>query len=201
MMSQKRQLLLDTAIRLFAQYGYHGTGIDRIAEQAQVSKKTMYHYFRSKDELILAALKEYDSLFRNDFMKSVDRRGNTPYERLLAIFDVAGEWFSGGNFFGCMFINVIGEYSDADSAIRTVCKEHKRLMTHYIEELATKAGVADAHNVATSIAILLEGAIVTAQVHGSPGTAAAARAAAKVLLDNALASTEPDRLRNDHALR
>ena len=110
-MSAKRQDLVDTAMELFSAHGYHGTGIDRIAEEAGVSKKTMYHHFRSKEELILAALKQYDGLFRNDFMKAVNKRGDTAYERLLAIFDVAHDWFSGDNFYGCMFINAVGEYS------------------------------------------------------------------------------------------
>jgi len=188
-MSEKRQRLVDTAIDLFSAHGFHGTGIDRIAEEAGVSKKTMYHHFRSKEELILAALRQQDGCFRNDFMKAVSNSGETPYERLLAIFDVAHAWFSGNNFYGCIFINAIGEYSAPDTAIREVCKEFKRLMSSYIEELARAANVPDPHAVAATFAILLEGSIVTAQVAGIPQAAESAKVAAKVILDNALNET------------
>jgi len=180
---------VDTAMKLFSAHGYHGAGIDRIAEEAGVSKKTMYHHFRSKEELILAALKQYDGLFRNDFMKAVDKHGDTAYERLLAIFDVAHAWFSDDNFYGCMFINAVGEYSEPNTAIRAVCKESKRLMLSYIGELTEAAKIPDAQAVAASIAMLLEGSIVTAQVSGTPNAADTAKMAAKVIVDNALADS------------
>ena len=185
-MSTKRQDLVDAAIDLFTAHGYHGTGIDRIAEEAKVSKKTMYHHFRSKEELILAALRHHDGRFRNEFMKAVDSHGETAYERLLAIFDVAHAWFSDNKFYGCMFINAVGEYSAPDTAIREICKEYKRLTLSYIEELTEAANVPDAHAVASIIAILLEGSIVTAQVAGTPNAAETAKSATKVILDNAL---------------
>lgn len=184
--SDKRQQLVDTAIGLFAAHGFHAVGIDRIAGEAKVTKKTMYHHFRSKEELILAALRQYDGLFRNHFMKAVDKEGDTAYERLLAIFDVAHAWFSDNKFYGCMFINAIGEYPEPNTAIREVCKEFKRLMFSYIESLAVEAKVPEAHTVAASVAILLEGSIVTAQVSGTPGVADTAKLAAQVLIDNAL---------------
>lgn len=186
--SAKRQQLVDKAIELFAEHGYHATGIDRIAEEANVSKKTMYHHFRSKEELIIAALKQYDGVFRNGFMKAVEKQADSPYDRLLAVFDVAQAWFSDNKFFGCMFINAVGEYSERNPGIRHVCQEFKRMMRSYIEELAVEAGVADARRAAESLAILLEGSIVTAQVSGTPDAAVTARQAARVLLDDALAS-------------
>ena len=188
-MSAKRQDLVDTAINLFAAHGFHATGIDRIAEEANVSKKTMYNHFRSKEELIIAALKQQDGLFRNEFMRGVSKLADEPYDRLLAVFDVAQAWFAKDNFFGCMFINVIGEYSSRNAAIQQVCKEFKRLMRGFIEELAVEAGVRDASELADELAILLEGSIVTAQVSGTPNSAATAKKAAKILIDNALAAS------------
>ena len=188
-MSAKRQHLVDTAIELFSAHGYHGTGIDRIAKEAKISKKTMYHHFRSKEELILAALRHQDGRFRNEFMKAVDKGGETAYERRLGIFDVAHAWFSDNKFYGCMFINAIGEYAGSDTAIREVCKEYKRQTLSYIEELAGAANIPDAHTVAASIAMLLEGSIVTAQVSGTPNAAETAKLAAKVIVDSALSKS------------
>ncbi len=182
-MSKKRQQLIDTAIDLFSAHGFHGVGIDRISQEAGVTKKTMYHHFHSKNELILAALKHHDGLFRNEFMNGVKASHEDPYERLLGIFDVAHHWFSDKKFYGCMFINAIGEYSKPDSSIRNVCQEFKSLMRQYIAELAKDAGIKDSDSIASSLAILLEGSIVTAQVSGSPHSAIEAKRAAKILVD------------------
>ena len=185
-MSQKRQELVETAIRLFSEHGFHNTGIDWIAEEANVSKKTMYHHFRSKEELILAALKHHDGLFRNFFMKSVNGLSDSPYDRLLGIFDVASAWFSDKQFYGCMFINAIGEYADREDAIREACQSFKAQMTAFVRELATATEVANPAGLAETLSLLLEGAIVTAQVAGRLDSAATAKAAAKILIDNAL---------------
>lgn len=185
-MSQKRQELIDTAIRLFAEHGFHNTGIDWIAQEANVSKRTMYHHFRSKEELILAALKHHDGLFRNFFMKSVNAQADTPRERLLSIFDVAHAWFTDKEFYGCMFINAIGEFSDREASIQQACQAFKSQMNAFIEELAVAAGVENPKSLAETLALLLEGAIVTAQVAGNADSAKTAKAAAKVILESAL---------------
>jgi len=182
-MSDKRQELIETAIRLFAEHGFHATGIDRIAEAAQISKKTMYNYFRSKEELIVAALRHHDGLFRNHFMKAVNQAAIPPAEQLLAIFDVAHDWFRQNDFYGCLFINAIGEYSDRNAAIQSACVEYKRMMRLFIQELAEEAKVAAPEKLASSLAILLEGSIVTAQVSGLADSAETAKQAAKVLIE------------------
>ena len=191
--SPRREHLIDTAIVLFAEHGYHATGIDAILAAAGVSKKTLYRHFRSKDELILAALKKYDGLFRNDFMRQVEARAETPRARLLAVFDVAADWFRQNNFYGCMYINAIGEYAAPDTPIRQVCKEFKALMRRYIESLCVDLRVPDPAGLAEELALLLEGAIVTAQVSETRARAAqVAATAAAVLIDRATGAADGD---------
>lgn len=50
-MKTKKEKIIDTAIQLFAEQGFHNTSISKIAEAAGVSKGLMYNYFTSKDEL------------------------------------------------------------------------------------------------------------------------------------------------------
>ena len=191
--SDRREHLIDTAISLFLCNGYHATGIDTILDKAGVSKKTLYHHFRSKDELILAALKKYDGIFRNNFMRTVEARSEQPYERLLAIFDVAGDWFSQNNFYGCLYINAIGEFSGPDTAIRQVCMEFKALLCRFIEDLCRELPVAEPLTLAQELALLLEGAIVTAQVsQGKNHSAKIAKAAATALIAQARTLSLPD---------
>ena len=147
---------------------------------------TLYKHFRSKEELILAVLRLRDERWRNNFMRSVEKQAKTPRERLLAMYDHMGQWFSEPAFYGCMFINAIGEYSDREDAISQACQAFKSQMTAFVEELANEVAVEDAHALAKTLSLLLEGAIVTAQVAGRPDSAQTAKGAAKVLVDNAL---------------
>ncbi len=182
----KREQIVATAVELFAKQGFHATGIDTIVEKSGVAKRTLYAYFRSKDELVLAALRQYDGLFRNGFMRQVEAGSPSPRGRLLAIFDVAEEWFSRRNFYGCMFIKAAGEYSEKDTPIRQSCKEFKGLMRGYVRTLCEKTGAPDPDKLAQEIALLLEGAIVTAQVSQKPGAARIAKRAATALIDGAI---------------
>jgi len=178
----RREHLINTAIILFCEHGYHATGIDKLLETAGVSKKTMYQYFRSKEELIYAALRQYDGMFRNDFMKAVESASETPAGKLLAIFDVAETWFKDNKFFGCMFINAIGEYSEKSSPIREIGKQFKQLMWNYVVGLAKKAGMQNPEILADELCLLLEGAIVTAQVSDKPQAASTAKSIAAILI-------------------
>ncbi|MCP5381243.1 MAG: TetR family transcriptional regulator [Kordiimonadaceae bacterium] len=182
----RRDHLIETAITLFCEHGYHATGIDLLLDRAGVSKKTMYQHFRSKEELIYAALRQYDGVFRNNFMKAVEAAGKTPKEKLLAIFDVAHTWFNDNKFFGCMFINAIGEYSEKDSPIREISRQFKQLMWNYVAELAKEANVKEPEKLANELCLLLEGAIVTAQVSQKPEAAITAKEIGKKLIDDAM---------------
>ncbi len=185
--SSKREELIKTALALFAKNGIHATGIDTIVEQSGVTKKTLYAHFRSKEELVLAVLRQYDGMARNKFMRRVESGGKTPKARLLAIFDFAERWFQQSNFYGCLFINTIGEYSDNDTAIRQICQDYKKLVKAYILSLCEQVGTSDPQELAEELALLLEGATVTAQVSQNPQTAKIAKRAAKVLIDKAIA--------------
>ena len=182
----KRDQLIQTALELFAKNGIHATGVDSIVEQSGVTKKTLYAHFHSKEELVMAALRHYDGLARNEFIRRVENGGKTPRARLLAVFDVAQQWFNQNNFYGCLFINTIGEYSGNDTPIRQICKEYKKLVKGYIHSLCEQAGAKDPQGLAEELALLLEGATVTAQVSQNPKTAKIAKRAANVLIDKAI---------------
>ena len=185
----KREQLIKTAIELFSRNGFHATGIDTIVEQSGVTKKTLYAHFRSKEELVLAALRHYDGQFRNAFMRQVESQAHTPKARLLAIFDIAEKWFKQNKFYGCMFINAVGEHSENDASLRQVCNQFKCMMTEFIRDLCKKMHATDPNKLAEEIALLLEGAIVTAQVSQNPKAAQIAKRAAKVLVEKASPSS------------
>ena len=55
---EKRELILDTALSLFAENGFHQTSIEQIARKAGISKGLTYNYFESKELLLQAVLQK-----------------------------------------------------------------------------------------------------------------------------------------------
>jgi AcrR family transcriptional regulator len=186
--SSKREQLIQAALDLFSRKGYHAVGVDSISEKAGTTKKTLYHHFKSKEELILAALRHYDERFRNNFMRSVEAKTESPAGRLLAIFDVVEEWFNNKDFSGCLFVGAMGEYPDEDASIRHICQESKKLLQSYIRNLIEKAKLKNSDQLSQQLFILIEGAITMAQVNNSSLSAVQAKDAAKVLIENSIAT-------------
>lgn len=182
MPSRKKQQLVDTALKLFYQEGFHSTGIDKILAQSGVAKMTLYKYFPSKDDLIRAVLEERDRRFREWFMERANELAKTPEAKLTAVFDVLEEWIRGKEFRGCMFINAAAEFSNKDEAISKVAADHKVLMREYVVELAREAGHQNPEEVGFQLSLLMEGAIVLGHVCADESAARRAKEAARLIL-------------------
>lgn len=188
MTSMRRDHLVDTALKLFSRYGFHATGIDRILSESGVAKMTLYKHFKSKDELILAALQRRDELHRNWLTSEVERLATAPHERLLALFTALTSWFNSDDFAGCCFINATAEYAERESPIHAAAAEHKRMIRAYILELAISTVAKNADELTDQLMLLMEGAIVAAQISGEVAPARHAKAAAEILIGRALAA-------------
>jgi AcrR family transcriptional regulator len=169
-----RERILETADRLFYGQGIRAVGVDTIAAEIGISKRTLYNYFPSKDDLILAYLsRRFVPLGTSD---------SPPLEQILRVFDWLERWFAGDTFRGCPFVNAVAELGDAahpGTKIAVAFKEQRRIR---VRDLLTQLNVADPDGLATQVAILAEGAIIAALVRGDPGMARAAKSAARVLL-------------------
>lgn len=190
MPASRREQLIDSAVEVFYRDGFNATGIEKVLSDAGVAKMTLYHHFRSKDELILAALRRRDERFRNWLVRTIEGSAKDPRQRLLAVFDALEEWFLGPDFHGCMFINAAAEFGDIADPIHATAAEHKRLVGNYLEALAADAGATKPHQLAQQISLLVDGAVVAAHVSGDPGVAKTARATAEVLVEAALGGGE-----------
>jgi AcrR family transcriptional regulator len=173
------------ATDLFYANGFNATGVEKIICEAGVSKKTLYNHFTSKNELILAVLRKKDEMFRNDFVRRIEKLSTTPKGRLLAIFDALDQWFKDKDFCGCLFINAAAEFSQENDPRYIVCKEHKKLICDYIHKLTKSAGAKNAEELAQQINLLAEGAIVSANVGGDKNSAKKAQKIAQILLNAA----------------
>ncbi|MHA1529070.1 MAG: TetR/AcrR family transcriptional regulator [Alphaproteobacteria bacterium] len=182
----KRDELVGKALSAFYRTGFHATGMDRLAAETGVSKTSIYKHFRTKEDLILAALRLRDEQFRNFRARRLEALADTERGQLLALFDLLGEWFRQDGFRGCMFIKASAEYQEPDHPIHAQSAEHKRLLFVSVRELARKAGAPDPVSLARALLLLEEGAIVTAHLGHTTDPAGDAKAAARVLIAAAL---------------
>jgi len=158
-----RDRIVDTAYDLFSRHGVRAVGVDRIVAESGVAKMSLYRHFDSKDELVLTFLQERERRWTNEWLRAeVERRGATGAQRMLAIFDVFGEWFRVEDFEGCSFINVLLEFDAPANRMRQASVEHLGNIRSFLQELATEAGSADPAALAHQWHILMKGSIVAA---------------------------------------
>ena len=166
-----QERILATCDRLFNGEGIRAVGVDRIAAEIGISKRTLYNYYPSKDELVFAYLSR-----RYVPVRSFE---GPPDEQILNMFDWLEKWFGSSNFRGCPFVNAVAELGDSAAKIALEFKEQRRL---WLRDLLQQMNVQEADALATQLAILVEGAIASALVRGDPTMARSAKQAARVLL-------------------
>jgi AcrR family transcriptional regulator len=81
---EKRRQILDAAVRVFARQGFHATRVSDIADEAGVAYGLVYHYFRSKDEVLSELFVERWSLLLAA-IEEADRAGGPHRDRLAAV--------------------------------------------------------------------------------------------------------------------
>ncbi|MDD7941939.1 TetR family transcriptional regulator [Actinomycetospora lutea] len=174
--------ILDVAAELFYAHGIHAVGVDTIAAESGVTKRTLYDRFGSKDALVATYLRERDERWRARVSAAVEAQDD-PVRRALAPFAVLEDWVAEGTSRGCAFVNAFAELDDPDHPARPVIDDEKRwLRALFATELA-RAGLADPDGLALQLLVLHEGALVTHAVAAAPGAPAAAWAAARSLVD------------------
>jgi AcrR family transcriptional regulator len=178
----KRDHLIATASRLFYRDGYHVVGIDTILAEAKLAKMTLYHHFASKEELIVAVLEQRSALASERVQTVLREAGPSPRKRLLAYFDRLEGFFSRKEFNGCAFIRAVAEYPDINSPVHQAVMRHKQRDIDTLKELLASLGVAEPGPVARQIALLIEGALVSAHTFGDTSVLAHARHAALALV-------------------
>jgi AcrR family transcriptional regulator len=178
-----RARILDCAYDLFSRRGVRGVGVDEIIDKAGVAKATLYRHFRSKDELVLAFLEQREQLWTLDWVEAeARRRGATPEERLLAIFDAFDEWFRREDFEACSFVNVLLEMGTAHP-LGAASARYLKNIRDVVRSLAEEAKLRDPEAFALSWHILMKGSIVQA-AEGDVDAGRRAKAIARLLIDD-----------------
>src|SRR5438128_7622691 len=143
--SDMKERILQTADRLFYLQGIRAIGVDTIAAEIGISKRTLYNHFPSKDALIAAYLAR----------RFVQPRPSEkpPVEQILGTFDSLERRFSAKDFRGCPFVNAVAELGSQDRSVRKIAIAFKESRRLWFRDLLLQLGVADAEGLATQLGV------------------------------------------------
>jgi AcrR family transcriptional regulator len=179
-----RERIERAAARLFYRNGIHATGVELIAQEANVSKRTLYQHFASKNDLV------------DNYLRGMDARGGSPNERrledkalsardrLLAIFEMSRQ----DVLRGCPFHNAAVESAGSLPSTDEIVRAHKLEFTRRLVAVAHEAGAPDPHLLGQQLSVLFEGATAMATSLNDTAPVVHARAAAAALIDAALSA-------------
>lgn len=163
--------------------------MDAVVKLAGTNKMTLYKYFSSKDDLVIAFLRKRNADFTAWFVDQINSKAEHPKDKMLAIFDVISEWLEIPEFRGCAFINAAAEFPVEGNPVHQVSAEFYDQFRSYIGNFAEQCGIASPENLALQLSLLVEGAIVSEQMKRHSGAAEQAKRAAVVLIKSSLSDT------------
>ena len=180
--SGPHERILGAASRLFTQHGIGRTGVDTLIAEAGVAKATFYRHFPSKEDLVLAWLRDSRTRWFHRVRALAEARAKTPAERVPRLFEAAAEWLEAGDYRGCPYLNTAVELADPTRPPGHALREYLAEIGTYLEEQARLIGQPDPARVGRQLHTLLAGAISLGVANRSSRYVLAARDAALALL-------------------
>lgn len=174
-----RERLLNSACKLFFKEGVQAVGIERLLEDAETAKASLYSNFGSKDALVVAYLERQAEMART----KIEGRLNVDVparERLMILFDAIGETRD-GDYRGCPFQNAAGELSDPTHPGRAVIERQRQWLVKLVRSLVSEAGYTT-EPLSHALIALCDGMVAGAIVERSGASRKAARWAVERLL-------------------
>ncbi|WP_329790536.1 helix-turn-helix domain-containing protein [Lentzea sp. DG1S-22] len=179
------QRALEAAGRLFYERGIHAVGVDLIAAEAGVTKKTLYDRFGSKEQIVVEYLAGRDERWRAFLDRYLESAGQDPVARVLAVFDASRDWSSEHSRKGCAMVNAHAEISDPAHPAHPIVVGQKEWMLALFTDLVREIAPERADGLGRTLLLLHEGALVAHGFGTFPDAVGLARDQAAELLRNA----------------
>jgi AcrR family transcriptional regulator len=176
-----RARILATARELFPDPGINATGIAEIIARARVSRRTLYQHFVSKDELIVAYLRELAADPQADPQRLLMQEDLTPRARLLEMFEALGDGPRGDPFLAAAV-----ELADPAHPGRRVIARRQRELDELICAVCREAGARQPERLSRRLLVLYAGASAAALAAEDPTAVTDAVAVARTLLEGAI---------------
>lgn len=180
---QTRARVLEAAYKLFRRQGYSRVTMDDIAEAAELTKRTIYHHFNSKDQLLADVLESQHHLALQAFRTFGDNLSGSAETIVEAMFQDLAVWADKPRWAGSGFTRLVIELADLPGhPARLIARRHKAQLEKCFAELLARSGVGRPNELARAVWLLSEGAISLILIHGDRGYSAAASEAAITLV-------------------
>jgi AcrR family transcriptional regulator len=177
-----RQRVLKAAYELFYRHGFARVGVDRIAERAGVTKRTLYNHFESKDALVAAVLDHQHLPALAQIREWGNRSAENSSEFLASVFQALGHWASRPRWLGSGFTRLTMELADLPGhPARRAAHRHKAEVECWLAQELDRLGAGDPTELARQTMLLIEGCLSLILIHGDPGYADAATRAVREL--------------------
>jgi AcrR family transcriptional regulator len=163
--SAARERILRTADRLFYDEGIHAVGINRIVEEAAVTRVTLYRHFPSKDDLIAAYLQRRAQYDRDQVAGLIAARPDDPRQALTELATVLTQDDFAAMRRGCPFINASAEFVGGHPA-RTAAADIRAWVVDRIAELLERLGHRSPSATAYQLMMVRTGAVVSGALDG-----------------------------------
>jgi AcrR family transcriptional regulator len=186
--AETREHVLAVAHEIFYWQGIKGTGVDKVAADAEVAPTTLYRLFTSKDDLVAGYVERAHVNYLLWFDEAVEGGGADPRQRILRVFDALEHQVRPENFRGCPFLMALAEYPDAAHPVHRHAVGTKEWVRTRFGELvrdldADGADIAEPDRLADRLTLVMEGVYASAQALTVQGPAAQARDLAAALID------------------
>lgn len=181
-----RDRILRSAYQLFYREGFARVSVDAIAARAEVTKRTVYYHFQSKDDIAAAALEGQHDHIVQRFQQWLGPDTSDPVGIVEDLFRELGNWADAAQWLGSGYSRISAELADMPGhpARRAACS-HKAKVEDWLSEQFRAAGSADPSGYARQVMILIEGAMSLSLIHGDSSYIDSAKAAAVGLVSGA----------------
>ncbi|HEV7990860.1 MAG TPA: helix-turn-helix domain-containing protein [Gemmatimonadaceae bacterium] len=180
-----RDRILITASKLFYARGVRAVGIDLVIDEAHVAKASLYRHFPTKDALIAAFLEREDVEFWSVWDDVANRFRHDPAGELDAHMRWIGRRLARSNYRGCPQINVSAEFSDDAHPARGVARAHMQALRARLTDIAHRLDAARPDELGAQLAVLVNGAFVSAGLLAPTEATKVLRTCARALVANA----------------
>lgn len=166
--STVNERLLDGAGRIFYRDGFTATGTAALSKELQISKRTIYELYPSKDLLAAAVLERLDAPTRAHMTAAAEEAGDDPVGQLIGFFAGVERTIRRPGFRGCPFLNATAEFADPAHPARAVSRTHKEQTRRWFERTARRAGLPRPKALSAQLLLLLDGALAQGAVAPPP---------------------------------
>lgn len=177
-----RDRIFAVAKDLFYRQGIRAVGVEGIVAAAGATKMSLYRSFPSKDDLVVAYLRDRDQTYWQWWDEIMDRHAGDPRRQIQALFESVSTRTCRAGYRGCPFTNAATEFPEPEHPGREVAAENKRELRARLRGLAAAAGARDAAALGDQLFLLIEGAYASGQIMGPDGPSAMIADAAETLV-------------------